>query len=66
MVKIEHRFQNEHGEDVAISATYDQRGITVSVAPSRLQLPQNWTPLERRVLKYVLDPIHVTPRYKTT
>jgi len=54
------QFVNENGNQIEIAVTYDDRGVTVTASGPNSSVEHTWTPLEAKVLHFLLDPGFVT------
>jgi len=54
--EIKQEFVNEQGNQIEMSVTYDDRGVTVTASGPKSSVEHTWTPLEAKVLHFLLDP----------
>lgn len=54
--EIKQQFVNELGNQIEIAVTYDERGVTVTASGPNSLVEHTWTPMEAKVLHFLLDP----------
>jgi hypothetical protein len=54
-VTVDRVFMNELGEEISMSVTYDEKGITVVAIKPEAEVTTTWTPLEAGMVRDLID-----------